>query len=264
MSGVAGVASTTIAMLLGDARLPSGGHAHSAGMEPAFLAGVGHADVRALLAGRARTSSLVEAGAAVVAMRVLSGAPDASTSDRSGEHAARADLGPGNGNGNGNGNGKFGADRTAELAAVEGAWAARTPSKAQREASRRLGRGLLRLAKATWPDEPAITACAALPDPSRAIVLGAIGAACGMNPAELVRAVVYDDAQSAAAAVLKLDPVDPARTVRWVLDACEAAEPFVAEVAACDSPDAIPAAGAPEAEGWAEAHNLLTRRLFRA
>lgn len=223
-------ASTTVAMLLGDARLPSGGHAHSAGMEPAFMAGIGHADVPALLAGRARTSSLVEAGAAVVAMRVLNG----------------------------------GADAAFELAAVEAAWAARTPSKAQREASRRLGRGLLRLAKATWPNEPAIAACAALPDPSRGIVLGAIGAACAMAPAELVRAVVYDDAQSAAAAVLKLDPVDPARTVRWVLDACAAAEPFVAAVAACDSPDAIPAAGAPEAEGWAEAHNLLTRRLFRA
>ena len=59
--------SATVAMLLADARLPSGGHAHSAGLEPALLGGLAAADVPAALTARARTTSLVEAGTAVVA-----------------------------------------------------------------------------------------------------------------------------------------------------------------------------------------------------
>ena len=57
--------STTVAMLLADARLPSGGHAHSAGLEPALFGGLNIADVPAALGARARTTSLVEAGTAV-------------------------------------------------------------------------------------------------------------------------------------------------------------------------------------------------------
>ncbi|MCU1527017.1 MAG: urease accessory protein [Frondihabitans sp.] len=223
------LASTTIALLLADARLPSGGHAHSAGMEPALLGGLRRDDIPAFLLGRARTTAAVEAGTAVAARHsFLHGASVASARE------------------------------------VEAAWAARTPSAAVRDAARLLGRGYLRLSLRTWPDDPALAVCAALDRPPRAIVLGAIAAATRMDPADLVRLVFYDEVQSAASAVLKLDPLDPAIPVSWVLDTCAAVDSRVDSLAAVTSPDAIPAAGAPQAEGWAEAHALLTQRLFRA
>ncbi|HKT55706.1 MAG TPA: urease accessory protein UreF, partial [Microbacterium sp.] len=67
----ASVASGTLAMLLADARLPTGGHAHSAGVEPALQGGMPASEVPALIRGRAVTSSLVDAGTAVVARHVF-------------------------------------------------------------------------------------------------------------------------------------------------------------------------------------------------
>lgn len=222
-------ASLTVAMLLADGRLPSGGHAHSAGLEPALLAGMPAADAPAYLVGRAWTTSLVEAGTAVVARHRLRAAPS-----------------------------------PAALDDVVAHWAARTPSGAQREASRHLGRGVLRLADRLWPDAEAVRACAALAAPSRPVVIGAIAAVTDMDPADLVRVIVYEDAQTAAAALLKLAPADPAVPVGWVLAACAAVDELVDEIAALTDPAGIPAGSAPHAEGWAEAHALMNRRLFRA
>ncbi|GED99438.1 urease accessory protein UreF [Gordonia crocea] len=218
------------AMLLADARLPTGGHAYSAGVEPAVRAGLPPDLLADYLIGRVRTVTRVEAGTAVLARHVLLG--DATAHRRA-------------------------------LADVAAAWAARTPSPALRAASVAQGRGYLRLAARLWPEAPA---WALFEDraPCRAVVLGAIAAESGMPPADLVRTVVYDDAAAAAAAVLKLDPRDPAEVSRWVLDACATGEPYVAEVAALTDPADIPATGAPQTEEWAQAHALLTQRLFRA
>ena len=69
-------AAHTVALLLADARLPSGGHAFSAGVEPAIQGGLARADVGAFLQARARTTTLVDAATAVVARRAgLIGAP---------------------------------------------------------------------------------------------------------------------------------------------------------------------------------------------
>ena len=225
-TAVASPASATIAMLLADARLPTGGHAHSAGVEPALLGGIPPADVPGLIRGRAVTSSLVDAGTAVVARHL------------------------------------FASDEPVD--GVVAAWAARTPSAALREASRLLGRGYLPLARAVWAGHPAIVRCAALDTPPRPVVLGAIACAAGLDAESLARLAIYDDAQSAAAALLKLDPTDPAVPVAWVLDACAAAEPHLAAIAALTEPAGIPSDGAPQSEGWAEAHARFTRRLFRA
>lgn len=220
--------STTVAMLLADARLPSGGHAHSAGLEPALFGGLAVAGVPAALAARARTTSLVEAGTAVVARYLALTAPES-------------------------------------LAAVEAEWAARTPSPAQRDAARTLGRGLLRLADRLWPASvPLALIRSGAAHPPRALVLGAIAAEAGMEPLDLARLVVYDDAASAAAALLKLEPRDPAEVTVWVVETCAAVDDAVRAVAGITDTAAIPAASAPQAEEWAEAHALLTRRLFRA
>ncbi|MBD8101195.1 urease accessory protein UreF [Plantibacter sp. CFBP 8775] len=226
-------ASTTVAMLLADARLPSGGHAHSAGLEPAFAGGLRAAQLAAFLDGRALTTTLVDAGTAVVARHALLTA---------------------------------GQDEQAVvLRSIERAWAARTPSPAMREAARVLGRGLLRLAAIVWPESTVIamhrSAGRAV---SRPVVLGMIAAAGGLTAVDLVRVSVYDDAQTAAAAMLKLQPGDPADATVAVLRACAAVDHLVVDIAAITTPEAIPASGSPQSEGWAEAHALLDRRLFRA
>ncbi|PFG42252.1 urease accessory protein [Isoptericola jiangsuensis] len=225
----------SVAMLLADARLPGGGHAHSASLEPALLGGLPERDVPAWMIGRATTVSLVEAGTAVVAAKVLATA----------EPAAVPPIG-----------------------AVVAAWAARTPAPALRDAARLLGRGYLRVARTLWPAAPAVRALVAheaahgpLP---RAVVLGGVAAATGLPPADVVRLTVYDDAQTAASAFLKLAPCDPLVPARWVLDACAAAEELVPLVAACTTPEDVPASGAPQTEGWAQAHALTNQRLFRA
>lgn len=222
-------ASQTVAMLLADARLPSGGHVHSAGLEPALRGGMDPADVSEFILGRAHTTTLVEAGTAVVARhRFLTSQP------------------------------------AVRIVEVVDAWAARTPSRAQRDASRLLGRGYLRLATRTWGDDPAVLACAVMQSPPRPVVVGAIAAATLMDPVDLVRLLVYEDAQAAAAALLKLEPTDPALPVAWVLTACAAVDDLVPSIAALTDPADIPAGGAPQAEGWAEAHASLSQRLFRA
>src|SRR6266545_2217323 len=108
-----------VALMLADARLPTGGHTQSAGLEPAVLAGLGAdgnkpGEIEEYARDRLRTVTRVEAGAAVVA--------------------------------------RYFALRGLELTPVERAWAARTPSQALRAASRRQGRAYLRLAGRVWPD----------------------------------------------------------------------------------------------------------------
>ena len=218
----------TVALLLADARLPSGGHAFSAGVEPALHGRLAREDVGAFLRARGRTTTLVDAATAVVARHAgLTGEP---------------------------------------YAPIERAWAARTPSRAARTASRDLGRGLLRLAERLWPQSSTIAALTAgdAGAPPRPIVLGAIAAQVGLDAEALVRVAVYDDMAGGVAALLKLEPGDPVDGVRLVLDACAAVDPSIPLLAALTSPEAIPAASAPQAEAWIEAHALSNRRLFRA
>jgi urease accessory protein len=235
-------------MMLADARLPVGGHVHSAGLEPALSGGMSPSQVPAYMLGRARTVTLVEAGTAVVARHVARQADE--QGDASGVLSTR--------------------QLAVALARVDGAWAARTPSRAVRDVSRSLARGYQRLAGTLWATHPAVIACGLRRTQdsshtlSRPVLLGVIAAAAGLDADSLVRLVVYDDAQTIAAAMLKLEPLDPATPPGWVLATCAAAEEFVPDLAALTSADAIPAWGAPESEGWAEAHARTTQRLFRA
>lgn len=215
------------AMLLADARLPTGGHAYSAGVEPALRGGLEPGRVREYMIGRATTCSLVEAGTAVVARAF--------------------------------------AEAGREPGPVLAAWAARTPAPALRAASIAQGRGYLRLARTLWPSSPVLDVLARTPRPlCRAVVVGTMAVPLGIEPADLARLAVYDDAACAAAALLKLEPRDPAEVTGWIMAACAAAEPQVTALAALTEPAAIPAAGAPQTEEWAQAHAAMTQRLFRA
>jgi urease accessory protein len=69
MTTTTGALSTVL--LLGDGRLPTGGHTQSNGLEPALSAGLDPAHVPGLLRTRLRTATLVDAATAVVARHLL-------------------------------------------------------------------------------------------------------------------------------------------------------------------------------------------------
>lgn len=216
--------SDVLLMLLADARLPTAGHTQSGGLEPAVVDGLTPAEVPAYISVRLRTVTRVEAATAVVAL-----------------HHVRQSL---------------------PLNDVELAWCSRTPSPAMRATSRTMARGMWRIARRLWPDHQAILALG--PGSSRAVVLAAIADACALPPLALARLVGYDDVQTVASAALKLLPLDPADVAAWVLNALPAVDRLAADVASLTDPGAIPAAGAPQIESWAQAHAATTRRLFSA
>jgi urease accessory protein len=216
--------------MLADARLPTGAHAHSAGLEPAILGGLSdHGrcldDIPAYARSRLRTVTATEAGAAVVARsHWLDGLP---------------------------------------LSDVEDAWTARTPSGAVRAAARQLGRGYLRLAHGLWPTEMEGTFERGAAPP-RPLVLGVIGAVNDLSARQVAQLVGYDDVQTIASAALKLVPLDPVVAARWVLGLHPDIEAMADEVERLTTPSRIPARGAPVLDGDAERHAVSSRRLFHA
>ncbi|MCC9195472.1 urease accessory UreF family protein [Arthrobacter sp. zg-Y820] len=230
--GASGAGESAIAaFLLADSRLPSGAYSHSAGLEPAVMAGLQVDGVYPYLVSRLQTVVRMETSAAVLAHR----------------HARELSAqGPG-------------------FAALESALDARTPSAAQREASRRLGRGMLRLAATLKPGDPAVVVLKReAPRPTRPVALGVAAQALGVGERQLARLCCYDDAQSVVAAALKLLPIDPMSATAWILKAEPQINAVVAEALQTQTVDDIPALSAPWMEHWAEDHTERTRRLFVA
>lgn len=220
--------SALLLTLLADARLPSGGHTQSGGLEPAVRAGLRPCDVGAYLRARLCTVTAVEAGTAVVARATA---------------AAGEDLG-----------------------AVEAAWAARTPSRALRANARRLGRGYLRFARTLWPSDggPDPLDDARARTWSRPVVLGALAHRANLDAVDLGRLVGYDDVQTVVAALLKLEPADPLEATGVVRDLLPEIEALATRVAPLRRATDVPAGGAPLMERWAESHAITTERLFSA
>ena len=214
-------------MFLADARLPTGGHTQSAGLEAALVCGaLDRADLADYCRTRLATVTRVEAGTAVVCRALaLRGAP---------------------------------------TAAAEEAWAARTPSPAVRAASRTMGRAYRRLALRLWPGSTVDAELGPVAEPSRARVLGLVAAHLGLAADSLARLVAYDDLQTVLAASLKLVPADPAAVSATGLGLLAEVDDLVAAVAGLTEPDGIPAGSAPLLEQWCEDHARLDRRLFRA
>ena len=231
-----GGGSEVLLMLLADARLPTGAHTQSAGLEPAMRHGVSLADVPGYIRTRLRTVVAVEAGAAVVARHLAGGDPAADPS----------------------------GDLASELRAVDDAWRARTVSPALRENAEVLGRGYARLVTGLWPDASASVALRAVRRPTRAVAIGVAGALAGLDGAQVARLIGYDDAQTVAAAALKLDPLDPLVATGWVVGVAGDIDRMAASVGSLTAPTDIPAAAAPLIEQWAQVHAVTAQRLFRA
>ena len=166
-------------LILADGRTPTGGYAHSGGLERAVADGLTLGEVPGFIRARLRTVGRCDAALAALAS---------------------------------------GAYSLEGLLLLDLEWAARTPAPPLREASRRLGRGLLRTALAWWPDDDLLAryrdASSLTPRP---VALGAVARAAGMPPAAAARVALYDDAATVAAAATKLLPVDAAVASGWVV-----------------------------------------------
>ncbi|MGH3277996.1 MAG: urease accessory protein UreF [Trebonia sp.] len=220
------------ALLLADGRLPVGGHAHSAGLEPAVDAGLTADRVPDYLRARLMTVGRMEAAATVLSHRWAGS-------------AGKAD--------------------SAGLRVLQDELLARTPSAPMREASGQLGRGLARLVQRLWPQALAVRGLRALDAaPQRPVALGVATALTGMDERHAARACLYDDAQTVASAALKLLPIDPLEPVGWLLTAASMIDAVTEEAVKITEPAALPAVTAPLIEQWSLTHYLNKRRIFRA
>jgi urease accessory protein len=149
------------------------------------------------------------------------------------------------------------------LADLDEEWCARCPSPVLREAARRLGAQLLRSASTVW-DDPRIPAyreaSRATPRP---VALGVVGAVAGLGDEAVALLALYDDAATVTSAALKLLPLDPAVTTRWLAELAPAMA-LAARAVAADrrAPADQPAPAAIALELAAATHQRHKERLF--
>ncbi|MGQ4382495.1 urease accessory protein UreF [Streptomyces sp. SAS_270] len=216
-------------LVLADGRFPAGGHAHSGGAEVAVKAG--------RITGAASLEDfcrgrLHTAGLVSAAL------------------AAAAALG-------------------ADPVELDTAADARTPSAALRVAARRLGRQLMRAARATWPSAELDALAGEFPKGAhQPVVLGVTARAAGLGPEDAAYCSAYESLSgpaSAAVRLLSLDPFDATGVLARLapeLDLVAGQAADAARRVLDDGVDALPAASAPLLEIGAEAHAAWSVRLF--
>ncbi|MFF4830015.1 urease accessory protein UreF [Streptomyces sp. NPDC001312] len=216
-------------LILADGRFPAGGHAHSGGVEAAVSSGGVH-DPASLEAFCRGRLHTVGLTAAGLAAAAATGY-DALLLDEAAD--------------------------------------ARTPMPALRKVARRLGRQLLRAARATWPSADLDRLAGARPQGvHQPVVLGVTARAAGLSPLDAAQAAAYESVGGPAAAAVRLLSLDPfdatallarlAPELDDVADAAAAATTRVAE----EGVDALPAASAPLLDLTGEQHATWTVRLF--
>jgi urease accessory protein len=221
-------------LVLADARFPGGGHVHSGGLEEAVARGLltGLDDLEPFLRGRLRTAGLVAAAfAAASAVR---------TADA---RVARA----------------------ATWAELDAELDARTPSVAQRDASRAQGRGTLRAVRAAWPSPMIDELVAVHPRPHHPLLVGAVIGLSGGSAAEAAECVGYLAVSGPASAAVRLLGLDPfavnAALVRLGPDLDDVVA--TAARAASGPPADLPAPSAPVLDLMAQAHVHHQREQVR-
>lgn len=214
---------------LADGRFPSGGHAHSLGVEAAAsLLGVeDEAALESFVAGSLTTSGLVDASfsAAVAA----------------GADPHDADL-----------------ERDARFVVAH-----------VRSASRALGRQLVRVAGRTWPDLATGAVGAALVDPPRggwhqSVAFGLVGRGLGVHSASLAQVSLHQSAATMLGAYVRLRGLDPAsaQAVLARLGPLIASTAAEAAVAGEGPLGELPVWSGPAADIAAEDHAGWEVRLF--
>lgn len=216
-------------LLLSDSRTPSGGYAHSGGLEAAVADGLSSgSEVLAFMRARLATVGRMEAAFAASAC---------------------------------------GCSSLSGLLELDLELAARTPAEPLRRASRLLGRGLLRTASVWFPRFALLggyrEASALSPRP---VALGVVAQAGGLPPLDAARASLYDDAATVAAAAVKLLPLDAAIASGWVLalgvEIDSLAEAVGSEPARFQAGMCLPSTATPLLDRGAMTHATTERRLF--
>ncbi|MDQ0711800.1 urease accessory protein [Streptomyces luteogriseus] len=216
-------------LVLADGRFPAGGHAHSGGAEAAVKAG--------------RISGAASLGEFCRGRLHTAGLMAAGLSA-----AAALGIDP------------VALDRAAD---------ARTPSPALRVAARKLGRQLLRAARATWPSAELDALGREFPKGAhQPVVLGLAARAAGLGPGDAAYCAAYESVSGPASAtvrLLSLDPFDATRVLaRLAPDVDRVADRAVeaARKVVDEGVDALPAGSAPLLEVGAEVHAAWPVRLF--
>ncbi|MEQ0560682.1 urease accessory UreF family protein [Amycolatopsis sp. NEAU-NG30] len=206
------------ALILADSRFPGGGHVHSGGLEEVVARKLVTSvrDLPGFLSGRLRTAGHL---AAVFA-------------------AASAHAAVAGGN----------------WSRLDSELDARTPSLAQREASRAQGRGTARAGRIAWPSPVLDALLAETPRPHHPIVLGALVGIAGGSPYDAAMAAAYLSVSGPASAAVRLLGLDPFAVNAVVARLDLAAVCAEAAAVAGDDPAALPSPGSPALDLFAEAH----------
>ena len=242
-------------LLLNDGRFPSGGHAHSSGLEAAVAAGrvTNLSTLEKFLRGRLTTAALVAAAftaathdRAAYGDRVNFGEIGVTTPQGSVAFPESAEI------------------STAVLAELDAELDARTASPALRLASRRQGKALRRAGRTIWP-HGAWQLLPHHPDgPHQPIALGLITAAAGLTVEDAALTSVYGALSGLASAAVRLLGLDPYLVQALLTKLASACDSTAAQAAAAagKSPAELPAASAPLADISAEFHATWEVRLF--
>ncbi|MCX4626352.1 urease accessory UreF family protein [Streptomyces sp. NBC_01443] len=216
-------------LILADGRFPAGGHAHSGGAEAAVAAG------RITDAGSLENfcrGRLHTAGLVAAALAAATAAGH-------------------------------------DPLALDGAADARTPVAALRTTARKLGRQMMRAARATWPSPELDALAAARPRGAhQPVVLGLAARSAGLTPLDAAYAAAYETVSGPATATVRLLSLDPfdatAVLARLVpdLDRVAAAAATAAQRIPEEGNDALPAASAPLLDITAQQHAAWPVRLF--
>ncbi|WP_405857001.1 urease accessory protein UreF [Streptomyces sp. NBC_01515] len=216
-------------LVLADGRFPAGGHAHSGGAEAAVKAGRVTGAASLGEFCRGRLHTAGLVSAALAAAAVLGADP--------GELDLAAD--------------------------------ARTPSPALRLASRKLGRQLMRAARATWPSAELDALAREFPKGAhQPVVLGLVARSAGLGPEDAAYCAAYESVSGPASATVRLLSLNPfdatavlarlAPELDLVVDRAVEAARGVLDAGV----DVLPCVSAPLLEIGAEAHAAWAVRLF--
>jgi urease accessory protein len=216
-------------LVLADGRFPAGGHAHSGGVEAAVASGGVHDTASLEAFCRGRLHTTGLTAAGLAA--AAAGGHDPVVLDEAAD--------------------------------------ARTPVPTLRQIARRLGRQMLRAARATWPSPGLDRLASVRPRGAhQPVVLGVAARAAGLTPFDAAQCAAYESVGGPATAAVRLLGLDPfgatallARLAPEVDDVAATAVSAAARVPA-EGLGVLPSASAPLLEITAEQHAVWTVRLF--
>lgn len=213
--------SVSTLLMLADGRFPDGSHAHSSGIEAAVAMGRVHDPDSLHRYIGVRLWTTTRTDAAAAVLAAQ------------GDHA---------------------------LDDIDSALTLRQPSRATREASRSLGRSLVRTAARLWPGcEPRLTDGR---PPLQPIALGAVATLAGCGPLEAALCTTHAAAASLSGAALRLLGLDPFEVAGVLADLRAPVAEVAESVQHIATPADLPSSSTPLAELDPELQRTIEPRLF--